>query len=249
MQLLIKGLITGFVIILPGMSGGTLLLLLGLYEKLMHDLANFRLFSWLPFLVGAVGGILLSGVAFSWLLDAHTPIVLSFLLGCILASVRAVLGGNYRPTLRRVVLLAVGAVIGFILASEPMSIVEETTRPGMGLLLIGGALACTTMILPGVPGSSVLILMGIYDDMFVALAELDWLVLLVFGLGAVIGVFGFSNALDKVYSRYRASISWLFSGLIIGSARMLVPTEFDNPVLMVGLGIAGFSLVWWWGEK
>lgn len=249
MQMLVKGIVTGVVMVLPGMSGGTLLLLLGLYEKLVADLSRLRILPWLPFVAGAVGGILISGVTFHWLLESYTNFVSAFLLGCILASIRAVLGQYYRPNYRRLLLFLLGAAIGFILAGEPMSMVEDTVRPGIGLLLIGGALACAAMILPGVPGSSVLIIMGIYDDMFRALGELDWLVLSVFSLGAAIGAFGLSNALDNIYSRYRASISWLFSGLIIGSARMLVPTNWENPVLLLILAAVGFALVWWWGEK
>lgn len=249
MQMLIKGLITGFVIILPGMSGGTLLLLLGLYEKLMHDLSRLKLLPWLPFAAGVAGGILLSGFAFSWLLDSYTPFVLAFLLGCILASVKAVLGEHYQPSLRRIVLFVIGAAIGLVLAGEPMGLVEDSVRPSIGLLLIGGALACTTMILPGVPGSSVLIIMGIYDDMFRALAELDWVVLIIFAIGAVVGVFGLSNALNKIYTRYRISVSWLFSGLIVGSARMLIPTSLDNPILIILLAVTGFTLVWLWGKR
>jgi putative membrane protein len=237
MQMVFKGIITGIIIILPGMSGGTLLLLLGLYEKLVADLSRLRILPWLPFVAGAAGGILVSGAAFSWL------------LGCILASIRAVLGEHYRPNYRRVLLFLLGAAIGFILAGEPMSMVEDTVRPGIGLLLIGGALACAAMILPGVPGSSVLIIMGIYDDMLQALADFDWRVLMVFVLGAAIGAFGLSNALDNIYSRYRASISWLFSGLILGSARMLIPGNWDNPLPIIILAAAGFALVWWWGEK
>lgn len=249
MQMLVKGLITGVIVVLPGMSGGTMLLLLGLYEKLMADLARLRLVPWLPFALGGAVGILASGVGFAWLLQSYANFVSVFLLGCILASIRSVLGEYYHPNFRRVLLFLVAALIGFLLSSEPMAIVENADRPGVALLLIGGALATAAMILPGVPGSSVLIIMGIYDDMFNALAEFDWPVLLVYILGAAIGVFGLSNALDNIYSRYRASISWLFSGLIIGSARMILPTSWDSPLLLLALAVAGFALVWWWGER
>lgn len=249
MQLLIKGIITGFIIVLPGMSGGTLLLLLGVYEKLVRDLSRLRLLPWLPFILGGAGGILLSGVLFSWLLGAYTNVVSAFLLGSILASVRAVLGRDFRLNTQRIVLVLIGGTLGFLLASEPMGIVEDAMRPGVIQLLIGGALACTTMMLPGVPGSSILIMMGIYDDMFQALADLDWVVLLFFALGAVLGVFGLSNALDKIYARHKAALSWLFAGMIIGSARMLIPVSLANPVLLLAVAAAGFALVWWWGGR
>jgi len=249
MGMVAKGLLTGFVIVLPGMSGGTMLLLLGLYEKLMRDLSRLRIWSWIPFALGAAGGILLSGWAFTWLFETYSSIVAAFLLGSILASIKSVLGENYRPSFRRVAVFLIGLAIGVILAGTPISVVESAARPNLALLLIGGALASATMILPGVPGSSVLIIMGIYDNMMQALADLDLVTLGIFIVGAAIGIFGLANALDNIYSRYRATISWLFSGLILGAGRMLVPTSFNHPLLLIIAAVAGFALVWWWGSK
>lgn len=249
MELLIKGLITGLVIVLPGMSGGTMLLLLGLYEKLIKDLSRLKLLPWLPFALGTAGGILLSGVTLAWLLEKYTAIVAAFLLGSILASVKAVLGENYRPTVSRVTLFVLGAVSGFLMANEPMGMVENAARPGMLLLLLGGALAAVAMILPGVPGSSVMIILGIYDDVFTALGSLDWLTLVLFLAGALIGIFGLSTALDKIYTRHKAPISWFFSGLVLGAGRVLLPASLDNPIPLLLAAAAGFALVWWWGDK
>lgn len=249
MQMFVKGIITGTIVVLPGMSGGTMLLLLGLYEKLVADLARLRLIPWLPFALGGAVGLLISGNAFSWLLQSYASFVSAFLLGCVLASIKSVLGEHYRPNFRRVLLFLVAALIGFLLASEPMAMVDDTARPGISLLLIGGALATAAMIIPGVPGGSVLIIMGIYDGMFRALRDMDWLVLSVFALGAVIGVFALSNAVDNIYSRYRGSLSWLFSGLIIGSARMLIPVSWSSPLILFLLAAGGFALVWWCGKR
>jgi putative membrane protein len=104
-------------------------------------------------------------------------------------------------------------------------------------------------MIPGIPGSSVLIVLGIYDDILHSLATLDWINLVIFSVGTLAGIFGLANALDKFYSRYPALIGWFFSGLIIGSGRMLLPTGVGNPVSVVIAAIAGFALVWWWGDK
>ncbi|MDD3073510.1 MAG: DUF368 domain-containing protein [Eubacteriales bacterium] len=249
MGMVVKGLLTGFVIVLPGMSGGTMLLLLGLYEKLMRDLSRLRVLSWIPFVLGAAGGILVGGRAFAWLFESYSSIVSAFLLGSILASIRSVLGENYHPSFRRAAIFIIGVGIGLILAGTPMGVMESTARPNAALLLIGGALASATMILPGVPGSSVLIIMGLYDNMLQALADLDWITLGIFIAGAAMGIFGLANALDNLYSHYRATISWLFAGLILGAGRMLVPASFASPVLLIIAAVAGFALVWWWGSK
>lgn len=249
MGMVAKGLLMGCIIVLPGMSGGTMLLLLGLYEELMKDLSRLRLLRWIPFALGAGAGILLCGKGFAWLFEAYSSIVSAFLLGSILASVKAVLGENYKPAFRRVVALLIGFAVGFILSDSKMDLGYSDVTPTMATLLIGGILASATMILPGITGSSVLIIMGIYDDMLRALGDLDWVTLGVFVIGAAIGIFGLANALDNIYTRYRATISWLFSGLILGAGRMLIPASFANPALLVIAAIAGFALVWWWGSR
>jgi putative membrane protein len=248
-DMVVKGLITGCIIVLPGMSGGTMLLLLGLYERLMQDLARLRVLPWIPFVLGAGAGIVLSGKVFAWLLAAYSSIVSAFLLGCILASVKAVLGEHYKPTFRRAAALLIGLAVGLILSDGQLDLGHSDVTPTIATLLIGGILSSATMILPGVTGSSVLIIMGIYDDLLKALGDLDWITLGIFLVGAAIGIFGLANALDNIYSRYRATISWLFSGLILGAGRMLIPASFANPVLLVTAAIAGFALVWWWGSR
>ena len=122
----------------------------------------------------------------------------------------------------------------------------NVATPGVLSLLVGGALASSTMILPGVPGNLVLIIMGIYESLLHALAELEWMTLIIFAIGAVLGVVGLSNLLDKIYSRHRDILNWLFAGLIIGTGRMMIPANLDNPVLFILVALLGFMLVWKW---
>lgn len=247
MDMIIKGIILGFIVVLPGMSGGTLLLIMGIYEKLLRDLSRLRILSWIPFIFGAGGGILLSGIALTWMLQEYRDIVSAFLLGSILASVKPVLGEHFQFSTLRTVLFLVGGALGLLLAGEPIGIVDEMVAPSLGLLFFGGAVASAAMLVPGIPGSSMLIVLGIYDSILRSLARLDWVTLVVFAAGAVVGIFGLANALDKLFTRYRAPLGWFFAGLIIGSGRMLLPA-FDTPVLIVLAMVVGFSAVWIWGD-
>ncbi|NLB53357.1 MAG: DUF368 domain-containing protein [Syntrophomonadaceae bacterium] len=245
----IKGAAIGLVIILPAVSGGTILLAMGLYEDLMKDLSRLRLMPWLPFAAGMLGGILLSGLFLAWLFETYTAIILAFLLGCILASVKSILGEDYRASVIRVISLAFGLASGLALAGVTDFGVVNGTAPGPFILVLGGALATAAMILPGVPGNAVLIIMGIYDDIMLALAGLEWKMLLTFALGCFIGILGLSNALDKIYSRYRDILNWLFVGLVIGTSKMLVPADLDEPLIFAIVAIIGFALVWIWESK
>lgn len=246
---LLQGGVIGLIIILPAVSGGTILLAMGLYEELMHDLSRFRLLPWLPFAAGMLAGIFISGMALAWLFETYTAIILAFLLGCILASVKSILGRDYQPRANRVLFLAAGLFIGLALAGITEFGTASGVPPGPFITALGGALASAAMILPGVPGNAVLIIMGIYDDMLLALAGLDLKTLLMYIFGAALGIIILSNALDKIYSRYRDILNWFFVGLVVGTSKMLVPANLESPLLFLLIAAVGFILVWIWESK
>jgi putative membrane protein len=241
-----KGIILGIIVVLPGMSGGTLLLILGLYKDLLADISRWRFLPYVPFIVGLAGGIYVSGLSLTYLFMTYRNFASVLLLGSVLASIKAVVGTRPVPNSWRVALGVAGLALGFAMAGEPMGLSDGAAEPGVLLLLIGGALGSATMLVPGLPGSSVLIVMGIYDDVLRYLAVLDFLRLGIFTLGSLAGVLALARLLDMLYNKYRLEIGWFFSGLIIGSARMLLPVP---PFAWLSLIIAffiGFAVVWIW---
>ena len=240
----LKGAIVGLIIVLPGMSGGTLILVLGLYEILMHDLARMKLLPWLPFALGLAGGMAAGSLAFSFFLTAFTSWLMAFLLGSVLGSVKAVVRPEPRPGISGLLFCLVGIVAGWVLSGFSDFGGQTIEQPGYLLTIIGAALASVAMVLPGVPGSSVLILFGIYDDAMLALSSFDIKWLLIFGLGAAAGILALSALVDKIYARYRRLLSWFFAGLIIGSARLLIPELDDNIASYIILAVLGFAIVW-----
>lgn len=227
-----------------------MLLAIGLYEKLMKDFSRIRILPWMPFFIGLGAGIVLSGMLFTRLLQRFELIILGFLFGCILASVRPVLGEYRRPSIRRVVFMLIGLVSGLVLASlSDFGVMEEPVPPNAFFLFFGGAVSSAAMVLPGVPGGSLLIIMGLFDDVMRALGRLDWFLLIVFGIGSLVGIFALSNALDKLYSRFKATLSWLFVGLIIGSSVMVIPETVESILGFLSIAAAGFILVWKWDSS
>ncbi len=241
-----KGIILGIIMVLPGMSGGTLLLILGLYKDLLADMARWRLLPYVPFVLGLAGGIYVSGLSLTYLFMAYRNFASVLLLGSVLASIKAVVGTRPAPNFWRVVLGAAGLAIGFAVAGEPMGLSDGAAEPGVLSLLIGGALGSTTMLLPGIPGSSILIVMGIYDDILRYLAVLDFFRLAVFALGGLAGVLALARLLDMLFNRYRLEIGWFFSGLIVGSAKMLLPAPPFAWLQLVVAFVIGFVVVWIW---
>ncbi len=247
MNLFIKGIILGFVMVLPGMSGGTVFLIFGLYEDMVKDILKLRLKPYIPLAIGIVLGIFLGGSIFGIVFENYRNATVAFLLGCLLASIKSVLKGTPKMKGNFLGMLIAGAIAGAIMVGEPLGLSVETEDVNLWLVLIGGAFSSAAMIIPGVPGSSVLILMGIYDTVLFSIKELEIVNLLVFGVGALAGIALLLNILSKLYDKYKALISYFFAGLILGSARGMLPSTATLGIGM--LFVTGFALVWIWSGK
>ena len=242
MQGLLQGLILGFIMILPGMSGGTVFLMMGLYENLIADLAKLRIKPYLPMVGGIIIGIFIGGTAFALVFQRYRDITAAVLLGSLLASVRSVLASCAQLSAKRFVFLNIGLIVGLYVGIEPLSVGGQTGEVSVFALLLGGALSTAAMVLPGVPGSSVLIVMGIYDTMLYYIKELSLVPLLIFLVGSVLGLVLLVKLLDKLYAKYRDLLSYLFAGLILGSSRAMLPATYEWYLLVPF--VVGFALVW-----
>ena len=238
----IIGLLMGFVLVLPGMSGGTILLIFGIYERFIRDVANLNLKPYIPLCIGLLVGIYLGSLAFTTFFAHYRDATAAFLLGCLLASIKPVLDGCPKPNKKGVFCLILGGITGFLLVSEAIGDLSPDVYISWWLLFTGGALSSAAMIVPGLPGNSILILFGMYDAMLLFVSELHILNLAIFGVGSVLGILLLANVLNKFYFNHRMIISYLFAGLIIGSSRGLIPETFS--ILYPTLFFIGFALVW-----
>lgn len=245
MHLILKGIILGFVIVLPGMSGGTAFIILGIYEQIIKDLSIFHLRPYWTLLIGSVLGIFLGGYAFSFLFASHRNIAVAFLLGLLLASIKAVMEDRPRVSAGRVIILAAGFATALLMADEPLGLVEQARDVNWAVLALGGAVSSAVMLIPGIPGSSILIVLGIYDDLLFYIRELAVVNLLIFGVAGLLGIVFLAKVLDRLYSSYKAPTAYFFAGLIAGSARVLLPSALSIPVII--FFAAGFLLVWFLG--
>ncbi|MGM0419473.1 MAG: undecaprenyl phosphate translocase family protein [Bacillota bacterium] len=244
----LQGLLVGIVIITP-ISGGTFLLILGLYEDLMRDISNFKLLRWLTFLVGTLFGVVLNGLIFTKLIETYTIFIVGFLFGCLLASIRDILDGEYKPGFRRLLFLLAGLGIGLFLAGINELTITGVTSPGLLNTLLAGSLSSLAMILPGVPGGSVLILMGMYYPMMRAIANLDFITLSIFLVGGILGILGLANILNKLYGKYQDTVSWFFVGLVLGSSKILLAFVVESPLIYFGMAVLGFITIWTWSNN
>ncbi|SDK76163.1 undecaprenyl phosphate translocase family protein [Natronincola ferrireducens] len=247
MHSIIQGIILGFIIVLPGMSGGTVFVIFGIYESMLKDLVKLNVKPYLPLLGGALVGILGGGMVFALFFESFRDETAIFLMGCLIASIRAVLNSCPKLNLKRFLFLVTGLLMGYYVGGEPIGIMMNREEVSWVLLIVGGAISSAAMIIPGIPGSSVLIALGLYDNMLYYIKELAIVNLLFFGIGSLLGMFLLVNLINKIYEKYRSYISYCFAGLIAGSSRALLPYSFKPSIVLIF--IAGFALVWIWSGK
>lgn len=237
--LLLKGMGMGAADVVPGVSGGTMAFILGIYEELINaiksfDLKSLRLLvtlkirafidhiSWQFLLavgIGILTAIFTLAKALAWLLQNTPVLIWSFFLGLILASVVTVSRRikHWQPLTWACLL---GGLIGIYFL---VGLVPGATPNDLWFLFLSGAIAICAMILPGISGSFILVLMGKYQYILDAVNQRDFLVLFVVAAGACVGIAAFSRILGWLLSKYHDLMVAFLTGLMLGSLRKIWP--------------------------
>ncbi len=240
LSLFLKGIGIGAANVIPGVSGGTIALITGVFEKLIDSLKSFNFqalkllvsgkfkefasYVNLDFLVAVFAGVFVSILSFAKILEflfGNYPVyVWAYFFGLIIASVYFVGKTIEKITIPVVLSFIIGTAIALAISFlSPASRNESTLY-----LFVCGIVAVCSMILPGLSGSFVLILMGNYELIFIeAVNEMNFSVLLPVGVGAVFGLVAFSHILSWIFKRYKESTLAVLTGFILGSLGMLWP--------------------------
>lgn len=245
MGLTVRGIAMGASDIVPGVSGGTMALILGIYEELINSIrmvgqpeffrAAFKLrikealniLNW-QFMVAVALGIGLAILTLSHLLEqmlVNQPVyVWSFFFGLVLASVLVVSKRIKRWTPPLVTVLIVGAAASFVI----VGLVPVRTPETWWFLFLSGALAICAMILPGISGAFILVLLGKYEYVLSAVNNRDIFTLALVAAGAVVGLVTFAQILSWLFKKYHDNTVALLIGLMIGSLRKVWPWKKDE---------------------
>ncbi|RRJ85087.1 DUF368 domain-containing protein [Aestuariirhabdus litorea] len=234
-----KGMTMGAADVVPGVSGGTMALITGVYDRLLESLSRIdghavglllkgRVVDlWRhvdgTFLVTLFGGVLLSILSLArlitHLLQAYPVLVWSFFFGLILISALYVGRSLDRWTPTAGGMLLLGAAFAWMItAAHPLQLQPDTPT-----LFIAGAIAVCAMILPGISGSFILLLMGLYAPVLTAINSFDLAVLATVAAGCVVGLLSFSRVLNwLLHHHHRATLAFL-CGLMLGSLNKVWP--------------------------
>lgn len=253
----LKGIIIGGTMLVPGVSGGSMAMILGIYDRLITSVSSFtrrkkeNLAFLIIFSLGGILGILLFANPLLRLIERYPMPMLYFFLGAVAGGIPLIIkqSGAKKVNWRSVLYLILGLMTVSLFALIPSGSVrsEMTAGPaGFFLLMTAGLIAAAALVLPGISVSYLLLLMGIYDEMMRAISEFYLPFLLPLGAGLILGIVLITKALEYALTRHPHPTYFIILGFIIGSMAEIFPgIPSGSELLLCALTLAaGFFAVW-----
>ncbi len=225
--------------IVPGVSGGSIALISGIYSKLLDSINAFNAknlkllisYDFKPFYRSVNGTFLLSlllGILTSiftlsklitYLMEEHPIPLWSFFCGLILVSAFVILKGIYRWHLGVILAIIIGTISAYFITELP----PVSSPDAIWFTFLSGSIAICAMILPGISGSFLLLILGKYETILNAVSERDVMTLGVFAAGCIVGILSFSRVISWLLKKYYSVTIGLLSGFMLGSMNKLWP--------------------------
>lgn len=242
---LVKGLLIGIGAILPGLSGGVLAVIFGMYDPLIAFLANLRknfiqnLKFFIPVGIGAVLGIFLFAIAVKAAFGKYEAQFVCLFIGFVIGTLPSLYrkAGAVGRSTKHIVLLAAAAVAIFGLMMSGNSFPD--VRPSTLVWFLSGAFVALGFIVPGLSTSNFLIYFGLYDKMAEAISLIDIFMLIPFGIGAVLCILLLSKFVFWLFIKCYAGMYHLIIGLVIGSSLAIFPAVVFPSFTDAGLAAMG----------
>ncbi|MGG7178794.1 DUF368 domain-containing protein [Clostridium paraputrificum] len=257
----LKGIAISISQIIPGVSGGTIAIILGIYDKLLHAINNitkdfknqYKIL--LQVGIGAVAGIFLFSNIIKSILERY-PVPIGYLfIGVILGGAplmfrKATVKGFNKKSL---LYLLVGLVIVLLMTGdyqESSSVITSVNIFNFIWLFIGGFLVAIALILPGISGSFMLLILGLYNTVITAVTEANISILIPIALGGVIGALTTAKVIETLLNKYPEETYMMIFGFILGSVVGVFP-GFDgvNSIIGILLGCIGFAFIYYISMK
>lgn len=226
--LMIKGFVIGSSMSVPGVSGGTMAILLGIYDRLISSISGFlkdikgNFLYLFKFGIGACAGIGTLAFVIEWLLKKYPLPVSFFFLGAVIGGIPALTKkvDKNRSRLAAFLYFISGLVIVIAIGFIPAGNFGITSGSGLahyGMLLITGIVIALALVLPGISTSHMLLVLGMYDSLIAAITGFDIVFVALLGISTVIGVFLITKPIEWTMSRFPHQTYCMIIGFVFGS--------------------------------
>ncbi|MBF27745.1 MAG: DUF368 domain-containing protein [Flammeovirgaceae bacterium] len=246
--LFLKGMAMGISDLIPGISGGTIALLLGIYKDFISSLKsiNYKSFIYLvrldfkklnnqlnlcfllPVFFGILSSIFIFSSLISFLLLDYKVLLFSFFFGLIFfSSIRLI--SSLKPTST---LDFLTVFVGLVIGLSFFFVSSLSTSNSIFSIFLAGFIAISAMLLPGISGSYILLILGKYEFMLDSISSFNWINILIFSLGAIAGILSFSKMIHYLLKNYYRSTIFFLSGLMMGALNKVWPWQLDNKIVL-----------------
>ena len=246
--LFLKGMAMGISDLIPGISGGTIALLLGIYKDFISSLKsiNYKSFIYLvrldfkklnnqlnlcfllPVFFGILSSIFIFSSFISFLLLDYKVHLFSFFFGLIFfSSIRLI--SSLKPTST---LDFFTVFVGLVIGLSFFFVSSLSTSNSIFSIFLAGFIAISAMLLPGISGSYILLILGKYEFMLDSISSFNWINILIFSLGAIAGILSFSKMIHYLLKNYYRSTIFFLSGLMMGALNKVWPWQLDNKIVL-----------------
>ena len=246
--LFLKGMAMGISDLIPGISGGTIALLLGIYKDFISSLKsiNYKSFIYLvrldfkklnnqlnlcfllPVFFGILSSIFIFSSLISFLLLDYKVLLFSFFFGLIFfSSIRLI--SSLKPTST---LDFFTVFVGLVIGLSFFFVSSLSTSNSIFSIFLAGFIAISAMLLPGISGSYILLILGKYEFMLDSISSFNWINILIFSLGAITGILSFSKLIHYLLKNYYKSTIFFLSGLMMGALNKVWPWQLDNKIVL-----------------
>lgn len=261
---IIYGAIVGVANIIPGVSGGTMAVILNIYDKLLSAFTGLRknfkksFMYLLPIGIGAVAGIFMFSKLLKFLLENYPIPTNFFFLGLIIGGIPLVFKKATETKFKAVsiipfIIFLVAMIVLAFVNTENTGIITTLDLGTYIYILIGSAVSAMCMIIPGVSGSMIMMILGLYTTVLTAVSKLDILMLIPVGIGVVIGIVCGAKLIDICIKRFPQATFFAIMGLMIGSLLSIYNNsgfEFNiQGIIAIITLIIGFFVSFVFGSK
>lgn len=259
----VKGMFVGSGFIVPGVSGGALAAIFGIYERIINFLANMtknfkeNVMFFIPVGLGALFGIAILSWGISYLLGSFEVIITFFFIGAIVGTAPALWAeaGQKGRDKTDIIILVLSFVFGIILLSFGSQIFNGQVPANFISWMVCGALIALGVLVPGLSPSNFILYMGLYQAMADGFKTLDLSILIPIGIGGLVTVLLLAKLIEKIFSTHYSKFFHFIVGIVLASTLMIFPTgdsydgfTFISYLMCFVLFALGALLGWWMSQ-
>lgn len=259
----VKGMFVGSGFIIPGVSGGALAAIFGIYERIINFLANLtkdfkeNVKFFIPVGVGALFGIAILSWGISYLLGSFEVIITWFFIGAIVGTAPALWNeaGKEGRNNRDYIILVAAFIFGIVLLGFGNQLFDGSVQPSFIAWMVCGALIALGILVPGMSPSNFIFYMGLYQAMADGFKTLNLGIIIPIGIGGLLTVLLLAKVIEKIFSTNYSEFFHFIVGIVLASTMMIIPVgsayngfTFLNYFMCFVLFSLGAFLGWWMSQ-